>query len=80
MEITNTHDYAIALSLGTFCYNRERSSIICESGRDIDDAAGRSVFVGSFTAHLYRRGKFKFVCELEYIDGKQYYSVDKTKI
>ena len=80
MEITNTRDYAIALSLGTFDYHREKSTIVCESGTDTTDVSGRTVFVGTFTAKLYRRGKFKFVCGLEWIDGKQYYSVDKSKV
>ena len=80
MEITNNQDYAIALSLGTFNYNREKSSIIFEAGTNVNDRSGRMVFVGSFIAHLYHRGKFRFDCELEIINGKQYYSIDKKKL
>jgi hypothetical protein len=80
MEITNNQNYAIAFSLGTFNYHRERSYIICESGTNTTDNAGRSVFVGTFTAHLHYRGNFKFTCYLEDIMGKQFYSVDKEKV
>lgn len=79
MEITNNQDYAIAFSLGTFNYHREKSYIICESGTNTTDKAGRSVFIGTFTAHLHHRGNFKFTCALEDIMGKQFYSVDKEK-
>lgn len=80
MDISSNQDYAIALSLGTFNYNREKSYIISENGADTTDKAGRSVFVGTFTAHLHYRGNFKFTCYLEDILGKQFYSVDKEKI
>ena len=79
MEISDNQNYAIALSLGTFNYHREKSYIISENGAETTDKAGRSVFVGTFTAHLHYRGNFKFTCYLENIMGKQFYSVDKEK-
>lgn len=79
MEITNNQDYAIAFALGTFNYHREKSYVICESGRNVTDKNGCSVFVGVFVAHLHYRGNFRFTCYLEEIMGKQFYSVDKEK-
>lgn len=80
MKISSNQDYAIALSLGTFNYNKEKSYIISENGVDTTDKAGRSVFEGTFTAHLHYRGNFKFTCYLEEFMGKQFYSVDKEKV
>lgn len=80
MEITASQDYAIAFSLGTFNYHRDKSYIVCESGSNQKDKGGHNVFIGTFTAHLWHRGDYRFTCELEDIFGKQYYSVDKEKV
>lgn len=80
MGITDTQDYAIALSVGTFNYHRERSRVVSAKGENVTDKAGREVFVGTFVVHLYHRGVFRLGCALEDILGKQFYSVDKEKL
>ena len=78
MDITNAQDYAITLSLDK--YNRERSSILFEGGTTTIEE-GEERYIGSFIAKIYRKGKFRFDCQIEiWGNGQRVYSVDMRKI
>ena len=68
MRITDSQDAVIALALneqGKKPYNREKSSIIFEAGSTQIAEDGREWFIGSFIAHIYRKGKFRFDTRFE---------------
>lgn len=78
MEITNGQDHAITLALDY--YKRDKSSIIFEAGNSIKEN-GEHYFIGSFIAHIYRKGKFRFDCKFEtWGNGQKIYSVEHKKI
>ena len=54
MEITKGQDAAIILALDN--YNKEKSSILFEGGNTTFED-GKAYFIGSFIAHIYRKGK-----------------------
>lgn len=53
MQILSGQHALITKHLGA--YNREKSSIICEAGNNVN-----GTWRGDFLAHIYRRGYFRF--------------------
>lgn len=76
--------YAIALATheqGKKLYNQDKSYIECENGCVQTAECGRKYWVGEFTARLWHRGTYLFKCKMEkFGDGKEYYSVEHSKL
>ena len=83
MHITPSQDAVIALHFneqGKKPYNREKSWIICEAGGPQMDDAGRNWFIGTFWAHIYRKGDYHFETKFErWGNGEQCVSVKAQK-
>lgn len=78
MHITDGQDEAIRLSLDN--YDRERSDIIAEGGSDTE-WDGKKYYIGSFVAHVWRKGRYRFDCRFEtWGNGERVYSVDMKKV
>ena len=84
MHITLSQEMVINLAVDRPKNWREdgadQSYIIMEAGSPQMANDGREWFIGSFIAHLWHRGNYRFDCKFENIGGKQYVSVDHKKI
>ena len=84
MHITFSQEMVINLAVDRpKCWSNDdpnKSYIIAEAGGPQMANDGRMWFIGSFVAHLYHRGNFRFDAKFENIGGKQYVSVDHKKI
>ena len=72
IHITDGQDAAISLALneqGKRNYNREKSYIICESGTTITRKYGGDWFVGTFHAHIWHRGDYRFETIFKIVNG-----------
>lgn len=84
MHITLSQEMVINLAVDRPKNWREespaKSYIIFEAGGPQIAEDGRTWFIGSFIAHLYHRGDYRFDTKFERIGGKQYVSVGHKKI
>lgn len=83
MHITASQDAIISLALGRRDrkpYNREKSWIVAEAGGPQMAENGREWFIGSFIAHLWHRGTYRFDTKFERIGNHQYVSCDHKKV
>jgi hypothetical protein len=78
IRITDGQDNAISQTIGF--YNMDKSNIVCEGGSEQKNNNGDNCFIGSFLAHIYRKGVYRFDCKFEVIDGCQYYTVVSKRI
>lgn len=83
MHITASQDAVISLAIGgrgRKPYNREKSWIVSEAGGPQMAENGREWFIGSFIAHLWHRGTYRFDTKFERIGNAQYVSCEHKKI
>lgn len=64
MPITDLEHEAILWSEQFNGYNRGKSHIICECAGSVNHN-GIDRFDGTFVAHIYRKGNFRFTCGVD---------------
>ena len=80
MKITDCQDYTIRMPIDFERYNREKSNIIFEAGSE-QNFNEHPVFVGTFIAHIWYKGNYRFDCKIEtWGNGQTIYSVTHKKI
>ena len=83
MFITESQNNVILLATYNYArqpYNRDKSWIISEDGAPQYDELGRYWFVGTFVAHLWHRGDYRFEVKFErFGDGRQFVNVVSHK-
>lgn len=83
MHITESQNNVISLALneqGRKPYDRSKSWIIAEAGGPQMSEEGREWFIGSFLAHIHRKGTFRFDTKFETLGGMEYVNVEHKKV